>query len=253
MHNQKVFYLIGQGISHSLSKQYFDNKFSSLGLENHQYLLKDIDDIDKIRSLIDKEKNLVGFNVTSPFKEDIIPYLDEIDPICQKISAVNCVKIKNNKLIGYNTDYMGFAQSLKQQTNTELIKKALIFGSRGAAKAVAYGLKLLNIESLFVVRNKDNCLTNSILYQDLNNYDSWQEFDLIINATSCGMSKNPCCVPPIYSGFITKKHIVYDLIYSPYPTLLLWISDLNGAKCINGLQMLYNQAELSWQIWNTNE
>ena len=228
---QSLFGLVGYPLSHSFSQRYFTQKFLSLGLKNCCYKLFETKNESEILNLLQEKPNILGLNVTSPYKQSIIPYLDDIDPVAQEINAVNTIKVKEGKLIGYNTDYLGFKYSLEQNTDISKINQAVILGSGGASQSVAYVL--------------------IITYEDLNSMD-YRDFSLIVNATPCGMyGKNENSIPNIDMEKINDKHIVFDLIYNPSPTLLLSLASKKGAKTIDGLQMLYSQAEYSWQIWNS--
>jgi len=265
----KVFGLIGNPIKHSFSKTYFNDKFASLHYHNYSYKLFELKSIEDLSFLLANEKNLQGLNVTSPYKIQILNYLDNISKDAKQIGAVNTIKIKDNKLIGYNTDWLGFLNSLEKETNLNEIKHAIILGTSGAAKAVGFALKTHNINYLYVTRkdlstqnntlfctkeenNKASCVDNhTISYEMLNNEENFQQFDLIINATPCGMETYPP-IADIDTTKLTSHQIVFDLIYNPAQTLLLKIAKEKGCKIINGLQMLYSQAEESWKIW-TNE
>ncbi len=250
---QSLFGLVGYPLSHSFSQRYFTQKFLSLGLKNCCYKLFETKNESEILNLLQEKPNILGLNVTSPYKQSIIPYLDDIDPVAQEINAVNTIKVKEGKLIGYNTDYLGFKYSLEQNTDISKINQAVILGSGGASQSVAYVLKILNIPYLIVSRTKKDFNKNIhiIPYEDLNSMD-YRDFSLIVNATPCGMyGKNENSIPNIDMEKINDKHIVFDLIYNPSPTLLLSLASKKGAKTIDGLQMLYSQAEYSWQIWNS--
>ena len=243
--NKYNFGLIGKGISYSFSRQYFSNKFITEALP-HTYENFDIDTIEAFPKIINTTKNLKGLNVTIPYKQDVIPYLDSINPIAKEIGAVNTIKITNNKtLIGYNTDYYGFKASIEPFLKP-YHKSALIFGTGGASKAVVYVLELLGIYYNFVSRNQNsnikwtyNTLTEKAIAQHL----------VLINCTPVGTFPNVSnCLPIPYSG-ITTKHLVYDLIYNPAITEFLKRSAQNGATTINGLKMLELQAQKAWDIW----
>lgn len=246
LNNRCVFYLVGNPVKHSFSKDYFNDKFKRLGLNNYHYDTLELSKIEDLNKALDKSTK--GLNITSPFKVEVISLLDNIDDVAEQIGAVNCIKITNNKLIGYNTDWVGFRDSLLQQTDIKSIRQAIIFGSKGAALAVAYALKQMNINYVFVSRQENNNSANIISYQQLNSLPNFNDFDLIINATPCGLPTNkPIC--DVDTNKIQSKHIVYDLIYNPQLTPLLKKSKDRGAKVINGLKMLYLQAEYSWKIW----
>ena len=251
MIQQSLFGLVGYPLSHSFSQRYFTQKFLSLGLKNCNYKLFEIESESEIISLLQENPNIRGLNVTYPYKQSIIPYLDSINPVAKDINAVNTIKVKEGKLIGYNTDYLGFKQSLEDNTDVSKINKAVILGSGGACQSVAYVLKTLNINYFIVSRSKEDISKNIITYDTLNSMD-YDNFSLIVNTTPCGMSgKAENIIPNVDISKINVNHIVFDLIYNPNPTLFLSMAKEHGAKIINGLQMLYSQAEYSWQIWNS--
>ncbi|MCH3923856.1 MAG: shikimate dehydrogenase [Bacteroidales bacterium] len=256
MLNNKVFGLVGYPLSHSYSKQYFTDKFIALNLRNYQYKEFEIKNINDLENILTKESNLCGFNVTSPYKEQIIPMLNDMNIEAKDIMAVNTVKIINNndtkELIGYNTDCYGFISSLKENVDIKQIKKAVVLGSGGAAKAVYYSLKEQNIEVKYVSRKQITDDNQTITYEELNDM-SFDDISLIVNATPCSMKKGLPPIAPINTNKITNKNIVFDLIYNPSITPLLSIAQRQGAKTINGLSMLHQQAEKSWQIWNSEK
>ena len=240
----KIYGLVGRNIGYSFSKKFFTEKFKKEKI-NCVYTNFDIQKIEEFKSIIN-EFNIHGLNVTIPYKESIIDQLDSINPIAKEIGAVNTIKIHNNVLSGYNTDYLGFYESLK-----EIIKpnsKALSLGTGGASKAIAYALKLLKVKYVFVSRSKKN--KDNITYNEINQ-DIIDKHKLIINCTPVGTHPETKQIPPIPISLINNQHIVYDLIYNPTKSLLLKKSQENGAMIINGYQMLENQAIESWKIWNS--
>ncbi len=252
MLQQNLFGLIGYPLSHSFSERYFTQKFDSLGLKDCSYKLFELNSESEILNLIQQNPNLCGLNITSPYKQSIIPYLDSIDAVAKEINSVNTIKIQEHRLIGYNTDYLGFRYSLEQNTDVSKIKQAVVLGSGGAGQSVAYVFKSLNIPCLMVSRTRQNNEKDRHLinYETLNSME-FKPDTIFVNATPCGThGKNENTIPDIDTKKINKGHIVFDLIYNPSPTLLLGIAGKSGAKTINGLQMLYSQAEYSWQIWN---
>ena len=244
----KLYGLIGNPLRHSFSQKYFADKFLALGLNNYSYKLFELKNLGELTEIL-LENDLSGFNVTSPYKKEIFDYLDDVSPIANEIGAVNCVKITDKGLTGYNTDWFGFKESLLQNTDVKQIRNAIILGTGGAAKAVAYALQTLKINYTFVSRT--NKISNTINYLELNTKD-FNSLDLIINATPCGLESYPL-ITDIDTSKITDKHCVFDLIYNPSQTLLLEKAKQQGAKIINGLQMLYEQAEYSWRIWTNND
>lgn len=245
----KLFGLIGFPLEHSFSKKYFTEKFIKESLTDCRFELFSIDNINKINGLIESNPGLIGFSVTIPYKEKIIPFLTDIDISASEIGAVNSVKVKreNNriKLIGFNTDIYGFSESLKPLLKN-FNSSALILGNGGAAKAVEYSLKKLNIEYLFVSRTKK---AGTITYSDLNDNIIISN-KLIINTTPLGMYPNVENCPDIPYNSLTSDHILFDLTYNPEITTFLKNGQNKNAKIKNGLEMLHFQAEQSWKIWN---
>ena len=248
----KHYGLIGYPLTHSFSRNFFLEKIKSEKLTDVSYTNFPIKSINKLPDLISNVKELKGINVTSPYKEDIIKYLDDIDEEAKEIGAVNVVKInKINELLslkGYNTDVYGFVSSIKKNLNNN-IKSALILGTGGAAKAVAFGLKKLNINYTFVTGK--NISNNLMLnYVDINK-EVIQNNLLIINATPLGIFPEINTKPEIPYKYISKDHILYDLIYNPAETLFLKEGLKKGAMIINGLKMFHLQAEKAWEIFNS--
>lgn len=235
--------LIGYPLSHSFSPKWFAEKFAAGGIDAtyQAYPLEHVEDI------LDLLANypLKGLNVTIPYKESVIDFLDSLSDDAKAIGAVNCIDIRNGKRIGHNTDVIGFEQSL-----TPLLQphhtKALILGTGGAAKAVNYVLDKLEIERTSVSRNKTE---NTLTYQDLTE-EIISTHTLIINTTPLGMSPNEDDSPPIPYNFISEEHLLYDLIYNPAETKFLAQGKQQGAQIKNGHEMLVLQAEASWEIWN---
>ncbi|WP_103070669.1 shikimate dehydrogenase family protein [Aquimarina sediminis] len=242
---KKTYGLLGRNIDYSFSKSYFSEKFKKehLDCEYNNFDLKEINDIKKVV----KDPLVKGLNVTIPYKEEIISYLDDLDPIAKEIGAVNVIKLsKDQKLKGYNSDYYGFIESLKPLLNST-IKKALILGTGGASKAIAYALSQLDIDYMFVSRNPD---FDELNYNDLDE-DIIHAYTLIINCTPLGTHPNIHDYPNIPYEYIGKNHVLYDLIYNPNETAFMIKGKEKGAKVTNGLQMLILQAEKAWSIWNT--
>ena len=243
---KKTYGLIGKNINYSFSKNYFTNKFIKLKSKNYSYKNFDLLNILEFEDIISKN-NLNGLNVTIPYKEKVIPYLDSLDLEAKLIGAVNTIKIDSNKkLKGYNTDYIGFLNSIKIHL-TKKHKKAIILGSGGASKAIVHALKKLEITSTIVSRNN---LKGDLTYNDLNRED-FNSCQIIINCSPIGTypKLNEC--PNIPYQYIDSRHICYDLIYNPEETQFLKKSRLNKALVINGMKMLELQAEESWKIWNS--
>ena len=240
MLTKKIYGLIGRNIDYSFSKKYFTQKFKNDKIDNCEYLNFDINQISDFKKI--NLSNINGLNVTIPYKEKIVEYLDEIDESVKNIGAVNTIKILRNKLIGYNTDYLGFINSFNKKLD---YKNALILGSGGASKAIQYALKSKKIKFKVVSRKSD---INNIDYSQI---ESLEKYDLIVNCTPVGTYPNINDKPDLNYDQLNDKHLCYDLIYNPDKTLFLSESKKRGATIINGLQMLKNQAEESWKIWNS--
>lgn len=239
--------LLGKNISYSFSKAYFKKKFEAEQIDDVSYENFDIDDIEAFPALIKNTKGIKGMNVTIPYKEAVIPFLDKLNIKAQEIGAVNTIKItKNNKLVGYNTDCYGFKKSLKPFLKPHH-KNALILGTGGASKAVAYSLKSLDINFLYVSRQAKKGV--DLTYGSLTN-EIIKQHQLIINCTPLGTFPNIDNCPDIPYEAITKDHILYDLIYNPEETKFLKLGKHQQATTINGLNMLKFQAEKAWRIWN---
>ncbi len=249
----KIFGLIGYPLSHSFSRKYFLEKFKLENINGVSYTNFSINSINLFPDIVKTEKNIAGFNVTSPYKKQIIPFLDKLDLLAKEIGAVNVIKINkhnaNIELVGYNTDVYGFEQSLKKYLNSD-IKNALILGTGGAAKAVAYGLKSLQIDYLFVSSKKEKINNKTIQYSDLSS-EIIANNKLIVNATPLGIFPDINKKPDIPYKFISKSHILFDLIYNPTETLFLKEGKSRNAKIINGYEMLTFQAEKAWEVFNS--
>ena len=242
------FGLLGKNISYSFSKDYFTNKFIQLQLENYSYVNFDIPEIGDFPMVLNNNiENLKGVNVTIPYKQEVFQYLDEIDEDAEKIGAVNTIKILGNfKLKGFNTDAYGFENSLKPLLNND-VKFALILGTGGASKAVAFTLDKLQVKYKFVSRNPKN--ENTILYKDVDE-KMLNKHLLIINCTPLGTFPNIEALPDLPYQYLSDEHILYDLIYNPAITSFLQKGKDKGATIKNGKEMLELQADKSWEIWN---
>ncbi len=241
----KTFGLIGKNIEYSFSRNFFNKKFEN---ENIDAIYKnfDIQSVSDFPDIIKQNPSISGLNVTIPYKETIMAFLDEIDEIAKKIGAVNTIKITDSgKLIGFNTDFFGFSEALKIHLKPHH-KKALILGTGGASKAIAFALKELDIDYTYVSRRKHK---NNLSYAEINK-EILQDNLLIINCTPLGTFPNIEEFPSIPSQFFNKKHLVFDLIYNPPHTKLLKLALVQGAEITNGLHMLELQAEKAWEIWN---
>lgn len=236
--------LIGYPLSHSFSKKYFQEKFSKEHIENFSYELFPLSHISEFPELLSQKPNLKGLNVTIPYKEAVIPYLDVLHEAAQHIGAVNTILIENGKKIGYNTDYIGFLESLQSWLAGKNISQALILGSGGASKAVQVALQSLQIPYLIASQSS----SKGIAYNDIDIH-LIQNCPLIINTTPLGMYPNTQNFPDIPYQGIDFRHFVYDLVYNPEETIFLQKTKMQGAKTKNGLEMLYLQAEAAWKIW----
>ncbi len=243
----KHFGLVGKTLGYSFSKKFFDEKFSSLQLPHSFSNFEFADEQALGMFLLDEVFQLQGFSVTIPYKEIIIPYLDKLDDSAKKTQAVNAVSVCDGKLIGYNTDSYGFSKALQPHLK-ETHKKALILGTGGASKAVAYALSLLDIEFSFVSRTPQK--TAILGYEELDK-KIINSHQIIINTTPLGTFPNITDCPDIPYQHITNQHIAFDLVYNPEETLFLKKAKKQGACIENGLAMLHFQAEKSWEIWNS--
>lgn len=240
--------ILGYPLGHSFSKKYFEEKFNELNIEA-EFLNFELPSIQDLPKTLDENNRLKGFCVTIPYKEEVIPFLDEIDPLAAKLGAVNSVQIIKNgdeiKLKGFNTDIYGFQESLKEFIG-EKRPKALILGTGGASKAVAGGLEDLGIAYQFVSRSaKANQFTYEQLTQEI-----IEDYKLIVNCSPLGTFPKEDTCPDIPYQHLSKEHFLYDLVYNPAETLFMKKGAEQGAKTHNGLKMLHLQAEKNWIIWN---
>ena len=241
-----MYGLLGRKLGHSFSKEYFTDKFSRLNL-NDSYVNIELDDVSEIVSFVKENNDLKGFNVTVPYKEAIIPYLDDIDNVAKEVGAVNTVKVYNNGMLkGFNTDVIGFEKLLESTRLQDYKTTSLIFGSGGASKAVQYVLRNNNIPFKIVSRNVD--LGIKISYDEINS-TGFSLYSLVINTTPVGMFPNVNEYLELPYSTITSQNIFIDLIYNPAETIFLEKARLKGAAVFNGLTMLYEQAEAAWTIW----
>ena len=245
---EKVFGLIGAAVSHSFSKSYFDEKFFREGLRDYHYELFPLSNIKEIEKLLKDTKGLSGLNVTIPYKEQVIKYLDEVDGFAKRIGAVNVIKIKDGKLKGFNTDSDAFFETVDKWLPKDKGLKGLILGTGGSSKAVQEALKKLKVSYSLVSRERKK---GDLTYDDLEKNPSIiEESLLIVNTTPLGMSPSTETMPPVDFELIGPNHYVYDLIYNPARTMFLQKAEMRNAKIKNGLEMLHIQAEKSWTIWN---
>ena len=245
----KIYGLIGKSLSHSFSMDFFNQKFIAEQIDA-QYINFEIDDVADLMSILSEYPNIDGLNVTSPFKEQVIDYMDELDETAEKVGAVNVIKIiKGNnagvlKLIGYNSDFIGFKNSLEPSLTAEM-DKALVLGTGGACKAVKAVLETLGIKVSLVSRKKSQL---TITYEELTK-QMIQDHKLIVNTTPLGTYPHSETYPLIPYRFITSSHLCYDLVYNPSETVFMKKSQMRGAKVKNGLEMLLLQAFESYRIW----
>ncbi|SFG92684.1 shikimate dehydrogenase family protein [Pontibacter chinhatensis] len=242
----RKFGLIGKKLGHSFSKKYFTEKFLREGVTDAAYELYELSSAAELPQLLSQEPELVGLNVTVPYKEQVIPLLDELDEAAAKIGAVNTIKISGGRTKGYNTDYIGFRDSLEAFYPEQERGQALVLGTGGAAKAVWAALDALQIPYKRVSRQAgEEQLSYAQLTPEL-----LQKYNLIINTTPLGMYPQVQEAPELPYESITSRHYFYDLVYNPEQTLFLQHAAGKGAKVLNGLPMLYLQAEAAWNIWN---
>lgn len=240
------FGLVGKTLGHSFSKQYFEEKFRKEGLnytfENFELL--SIEEIREVFSIPD----LKGISITIPYKEQIIPYLDSLSEEAKVIGAVNCVRIsKNKQKTGYNTDAFGFHQMIKPFLTNEH-ERAMILGTGGASKAVAYVLKNIGLDVIWISRNP---LKEKEFSYDAANEHMLRACKVVVNCTPVGTFPDVDKCVPFPFDYLTDKHLCIDLIYNPEETRFLKESGLQGATTLNGLSMLKEQANKAWEIWNT--
>jgi shikimate dehydrogenase len=243
----RKFGLIGYPLGHSFSKKYFSEKFVREGIQGCQFELYPIESISEFPQLMDGEASLEGLSVTIPYKEQVIPYLDALDPACAQIGAVNCIRIRDGKKIGFNTDYLGFKQSLQSWLGKE-IPNALVLGTGGASKAVQQALRDLGTSYRIVSRNQ---IEGQLTYDNLRDQPEWlASHPLIINTTPLGTYPQVEDLPNIPLEQLHAAHRVYDLVYNPPITRLMQECIARGGTAKNGQDMLELQAEAAWSIWN---
>lgn len=244
----RKFGLIGFPLGHSFSKKYFTEKFSREGIQGCQFELYPIALIQEFSQLFDRESDLEGLAVTIPYKEQVIPYLDGLDPACAQIGAVNCIRIRDGKKIGFNTDYLGFKQSLKSWLGNE-IPNALVLGTGGASKAVQQALRDLGVSFRIVSRSQ---IDGQLTYAELKEQPQWlASHPLIINTSPVGTYPQVEDMPNIPLEQLHAVHRVYDLVYNPSITRLMQECIARGGASKNGQDMLELQAEAAWSIWNS--
>lgn len=245
----KKYGLLGKNIAYSFSKKYFTDKFESLNLRHFEYVNFDLEKIEFFKDQVLCDIDILGgMNVTIPYKESIIPYLDEVDEQAAAIGAVNTIKIlEGNRLKGFNTDAYGFEKSLKSCWRGDETK-ALILGTGGASKAIAFVLDSLNVNYLFVSRSSGR--SNTVTYEALDKA-LISSHEMIINCSPLGTYPDIDLKPKLPYEFLTDRHLLFDLIYNPAKTAFLQMGEKAGATIMNGRSMLEYQAEKSWEIWNS--
>ena len=245
----QVFGLIGYPLSHSFSKKYFSEKFEREGIKNARYELFELPDISGFPELLRQQQDIAGLNVTIPYKQQVMPYLDGLDASAEKVGAVNVIRKEGSRLTGYNSDYFGFRSSLENWRPDEgKGLQALVLGTGGASKAVTVALSDMGIPFQLISRQANN---NSLSYEQLNGRpDILKSHSLIINTTPLGMSPKTEAAPDIDYSQIDSNHFLYDLVYNPAETLFMKLGKEKGARVKNGLEMLEQQAEKAWEIWN---
>ena len=242
--------LIGYPLVHSFSKKFFSEKFEKEGLTQYSYELFPLEDIGCLPDLLTSNPSLCGLNVTIPYKQAVLPFLNDINEEVQAIGAVNVIQMIKGKLIGYNSDVYGFEVSLKaflekSQYHTAKIK-ALILGTGGASLAVRYVLEKMDIQYVYVSRSEQD---RNLTYEEITP-GIMEQHHLVINCTPLGTYPNIDSCPNLPYNAITEHHYFYDLVYNPTESLFLKKAKANGAATLNGLAMLHLQAERSWEIWN---
>jgi shikimate dehydrogenase len=244
----RKFGLIGYPLGHSFSKKYFSEKFVREGIQDCQFELYPIESIAEFPQLIDRESSLEGLSVTIPYKEQVIPYLDALDPACALIGAVNCIRIRDGKKTGFNTDYLGFKQSLQSWLGRE-IPNALVLGTGGASKAVQQALRDLGIHYRIVSRTQRE---GQLTYSELKEQPEWlASHPLIINTSPLGTYPQVEDMPDIPLEQLHAANRVYDLVYNPPITRLMQECISRGGTAKNGQDMLELQAEAAWSLWNS--
>jgi shikimate dehydrogenase len=242
----RLFGLVGYPLVHSFSKGYFTKRFAERNDLNCRYENFSIADISLFNALVQGNAALAGLNVTIPYKESVIPFLHEMDDVAGEIGAVNCIRVRDGILSGFNTDVFGFEMSIKPFLENHY-ERALILGTGGASKAVAYVLRKWGIPFHFVSRTPRG---EQELSYDVLKAEVMHHFPLIINTTPLGTYPDIDACPFLPYEGLSEKHFLYDLVYNPEETTFLRLGRLAGAKTMNGYAMLVQQAERSWEIWN---
>lgn len=244
--NRHRFGLLGRNISYSFSRAYFTEKFKTENLALCSYENFDLPNLKNFDRVL-KTPNLRGMNVTIPYKEEVMPFLDELDETAAKIGAVNTIVFREDgSTKGYNTDYIGFQKSIAPLLSNN-VTAALILGTGGASKAIIYALNNLGINTQYVSRNRSD---NAISYEDITE-EIMQSHQLIVNCSPLGTFPDIDAKPNIDYSLLTANHVLYDLIYNPTETAFMKAGLKRGAKVSNGENMLVGQAEAAWKLWNS--
>ena len=244
----RKFGLIGFPLGHSFSKKYFTEKFTREEIQRCQFELYPLARIQEFPQLFASEPTLEGLSVTIPYKEQVISYLDGLDPACAQIGAVNCIRIRDGKKVGFNTDYLGFKQSLQSWLGSE-IPNALVLGTGGASKAVQQALRDLGVSFRIVSRSQQE---GQLTYAELKEQPQWlASHPLIINTSPVGTYPQVEDMPNIPLEQLHAAHRVYDLVYNPPITRLMQECIARGGASKNGQDMLELQAEAAWSVWNS--
>jgi shikimate dehydrogenase len=245
-----VFGLFGYPLSHSFSKKYFTEKFRKEGIAYCVYENFERKNASDIRQIVSEQPRLVGLNVTIPHKQDIVPFMDSLDAVAKTVGVVNCISVIRRaktlelELLGHNTDVFGFKQSITPFLQP-YHKRALILGTGGSSKAVAYVFQKAGIDFVFVSRNPT---ITDYTYDDLDR-QKMNDFQIIVNCTPLGMHPNINSFPPIPYEHLSSQHLLFDLVYNPEETEFMRRGKAQGATVSNGMEMLKHQAEKSWEIW----
>lgn len=248
---KKQYGLIGFPLGHSFSASYFAGKFSRENIDA-EYVNFPMEVVDGLRDFVRDNPHLAGFNVTIPHKQAVIPLLDDLSIAANEIGAVNVVKVVRDeegfRLVGYNTDHLGFAESLRPLLTTD-VRRALVLGTGGASRAVVYALKRMDIVPQLVSRHKREGI---LAYDDID-AQTLRDFPLVVNCTPLGMFPKVDAAPPIPYEHLSASNIFYDLVYNPDDTKFMRLGRSHGAKAKNGLEMLHLQAEAAWNIWKSEK
>lgn len=245
----RLFGLIGKKLGHSFSKGYFTEKFAREGITDCHYELFELGTIEELRALLDQQPDLEGLNVTIPYKQDVFPFLHQLDASAQKVGAVNVIKRDaKGKLTGYNSDYYGFRTSLENWLPAGFDGQALVLGTGGASRAVCAALQDMGIGYVQVSRTEGE---QQVTYEELRANELLSLHHLVINTTPLGMHPQTESAPDLNWEEAGARHYFYDLVYNPAETRFMVLGKEQGGQSKNGLEMLHLQAEKSWEIWNS--